>query len=101
MTPHFAWLRSLSTDDFLAQAYETLRQRIPHATPFNHLAWLRGAQASLQLGQTLHILLAQENGRLLLCLPLLYCRERVLGIPVRIVRSHRPAGRSRRKHLDA
>jgi len=88
--PRFTWLRGLA--ELPAAAYETLRQSIADATPFNHLAWLRGAESALTPAQSLHILLAwageptAPNQRLLLCLPLIYCQERLLGVPLHVVR---------------
>jgi CelD/BcsL family acetyltransferase involved in cellulose biosynthesis len=40
----------------------------------------------LRPGQTLHVLIAWQDARLVLCLPLLHCRERQIGLPLRVVR---------------
>ena len=76
MTLTFTWRTSLCADDFPADAYEQLRQRLPDATPFNSLEWLRAAEAVLPAGQSLHVVLAHAQGRLVLCLPLIRSRER-------------------------
>lgn len=66
-----SWLTSLAEPSFPAQDYEALRQRLPQATPFNGLAWLRAAEAALRPEQSLHVLLGHDGERLCLCLPLL------------------------------
>ncbi|MBV6287017.1 GNAT family N-acetyltransferase [Pseudomonas aegrilactucae] len=76
MTLIFTWRTSLCADDFPDDAYEQLRQRVPDATPFNSLAWLRAAEAALPPDQRVHVLLGHAQGRLLLCLPLIRTRER-------------------------
>lgn len=80
------WSHSLSAADFPRQAYEALRARLEQATPFNHLGWLDGAERALEPGQQLHILLGWEEQRLVLCLPLIRCRERQAGLPLWVVR---------------
>lgn len=81
-----SWLQSLDPESFPTQEYEQLRQSLIHATPFNHLAWLRGAELALGNNQQLHILMGWIDEQLVLCLPLIYSRERYLKLPVRIVR---------------
>ena len=76
MTLTFTWRTSLCADDFPTDAYEQLRQRLPDATPFNSLPWLRAAEAALPASQPLHILLGHAQGRLVLCLPLIRSSER-------------------------
>lgn len=76
MTLTFTWHASLRADDFPADAYEQLRERLPDATPFNSLAWLRAAEAALPASQHLQVLLGHAQGRLVLCLPLVRTLER-------------------------
>ncbi|MFZ5960786.1 GNAT family N-acetyltransferase [Pseudomonas knackmussii] len=80
------WCRSLAAADFPRDDYEALRQRVGQATPFNRLGWLQGAEGALSPGQDLHVLLGWDGPRLVLCLPLLDCRERRAGLPFRVVR---------------
>ena len=82
-----SWLTSLAEPGFPAQAYEALRQSLPQATPFNGLAWLRAAEAALQPGQSLHVLLGHDGERLCLCLPLLRMPLRA-GLPGFVVLRH-------------
>lgn len=86
MTLTFTWRTSLCADDFPADAYEQLRQRLPDATPFNSLAWLRAAEAALPADQRLQVLLGEAQGRLLLCLPLISTRERHGPLAFTVVR---------------
>jgi CelD/BcsL family acetyltransferase involved in cellulose biosynthesis len=83
---HFVWLTRLEGKEFPRRAYAHLHASLSQATPFNRLAWLAGAAQALDRGQSLHVLLAWQKQRLVLCLPLIDCRERKLGLPVRIVR---------------
>lgn len=86
MTIRFAWRSSLLDDDFPAAAFEQLRNAVELATPFNRLAWLRGAEQALGAGQRLRVLLGWHGERLVLCLPLLHGRERKAGLPLQVVR---------------
>lgn len=86
MTIRFAWCSSLLDDDFPATAFEQLRNVVELATPFNRLAWLRGAEQALDPGQRLRVLLGWHGERLVLCLPLLHGRERKAGLPLQVVR---------------
>ena len=69
------WCASLCSHDFPAGEYEALRKRLPASTPFNHLGWLRAAEAALAPAQQLQVLLGYQDQRLCLCLPLIRCRE--------------------------
>lgn len=69
------WCASLGAGDFPAADYEALRRRLPGSTPFNHLGWLRAAEAALLPGQCLQVLLGYQDERLCLCLPLIRARE--------------------------
>lgn len=80
------WCRSLTAADFPYDGYETLRQRVEQATPFNRLGWLQAAERTLSSDQKLHVLLGWDGPRLVLCLPLLDCRERRAGLPFRVLR---------------
>lgn len=82
----WAWCTSLCDEGFAAQDYETLRQQIPEATPFNSLAWLRAAERALPCGTTLHVLQAWQDQQLCLCLPLIRSRERFARLPFTVVR---------------
>lgn len=82
----FIWYASLAGAEFPAQEYEGLLQQVPESTAFNQLAWLKGAEQVLEKGQSLHVLTARVGGALVLCLPLMCCRERIVGLPVRTVR---------------
>ncbi|WP_095083046.1 GNAT family N-acetyltransferase [Pseudomonas sp. Irchel s3h17] len=86
MAVRLQWCMSLCAPDFPEAAYEALRQRVPDATPFNTLAWLRAAEHALQGGTTLQVLLGWQDDQLCLCLPLIACRERFAGLPFRVVR---------------
>ena len=86
MTLTLSWCASLRTDDFPAAEYEALRQRLPGSTPFNHLGWLRAAEAALQPGQHLQVLLGHQHERLCLCLPLVREREPFGPMQVPVVR---------------
>ncbi|MFK3683991.1 GNAT family N-acetyltransferase [Pseudomonas sp. NPDC088890] len=81
-----SWCASLRTPDFPAADYEALRQRLAGSTPFNHLGWLRAAEAALQPGQLLQVLLGYKNGQLCLCLPLVRQREAFGPISLAVVR---------------
>lgn len=85
MSLRWQWCTSLWVQDFPVQAYEQLRQQVEHATPFNRLSWLRGAERALQ-PQQLHILLGWQGERLVLCLPLIVGRESRAGLPLRVLR---------------
>lgn len=82
MSVQLTWCDSLHADDFPAVDYEQLRQRLPGATPFNHLGWLRAAELALQPRQQLRVLLGHHQGKLCLCLPLV--RESEAFGPVRL-----------------
>ncbi|AZC31004.1 GNAT family N-acetyltransferase [Pseudomonas chlororaphis] len=86
MTIRFAWRSSLLDEDFPVAAFEQLRNTVELATPFNRLAWLRGAEQALDAGQRLRVLLGWHGERLVLCLPLLHGRERKAGLPLPVVR---------------
>ncbi|MCT8163366.1 MULTISPECIES: GNAT family N-acetyltransferase [unclassified Pseudomonas] len=75
MALRLSWCASLRTPDFPAADYEALRQRLPGSTPFNHLGWLRAAEAALGPEQQLQVLLGYQGERLCLCLPLVRARE--------------------------
>ncbi|MDN4499131.1 GNAT family N-acetyltransferase [Pseudomonas mosselii] len=75
MALQLSWCASLRSDDFPAADYEALRRRLPGSTPFNHLGWLRAAEAALLPGQQLGVLLGHQDQRLCLCLPLVSARE--------------------------
>lgn len=81
-----SWLDSLDAPAFPAQAYEQLRQRLPQATPFNSLGWLRAAEAALEPGHTLQVLLGFDRDHLCLCLPLVRMPWRVGPLTLRVVR---------------
>lgn len=72
---HLTWCASLRTPGFPAAEYEALRKRLPASTPFNHLGWLLAAEAALEPGQQLQVLLGYQDERLCLCLPLVRTRE--------------------------
>ncbi|MDR1888045.1 MAG: GNAT family N-acetyltransferase [Zoogloeaceae bacterium] len=84
-TPHFVWYADLATPSFPADAYENLLARLPDATPFNRLAWLRAA-ANASGAPRLAVLTAWREARMTLCLPLIHCRERKAGLPFWVVR---------------
>lgn len=86
MSMQLSWCRSLQGDAFPAAAFQQLLGEIEYATPFNRLAWLRGAELGLPPEQTLHVLMGWKKQRLVLCLPLIYCREKKAGLPLRVVR---------------
>lgn len=85
MNLRWQWCASLGAQDFPAGAYEQLRQQVEGATPFNRLSWLQGAEQALQQ-QQLQILLGWQGERLLLCLPLIRCRESRAGMRLQVVR---------------
>ncbi|MCU1734958.1 MULTISPECIES: GNAT family N-acetyltransferase [unclassified Pseudomonas] len=80
------WLDSLDAPAFPAQAYEHLRQRLPQATPFNSLGWLRAAAAALEPGHTLQVLLGFDRDHLCLCLPLVRMPWRIGPLTFSVVR---------------
>ncbi|MBJ9976472.1 GNAT family N-acetyltransferase [Pseudomonas sp. S75] len=84
MTLQLSWCDSLRTPAFPVADYEALRAHVPGATPFNHLGWLRAAEAALLPGQHVQVLLGHLDGRLCLCLPLMRERQRFgpLRLPV-------------------
>ncbi|MDF0732951.1 GNAT family N-acetyltransferase [Pseudomonas entomophila] len=86
MALQLSWCASLRTDPFPAAAYEALRQRVAGSTPFNHLGWLCAAEAALQPGQHLQVLLGHLDGRLCLCLPLVRERQPFGPLNVPVVR---------------
>ncbi|MGE7989959.1 GNAT family N-acetyltransferase [Pseudomonas sp. NPDC089554] len=86
MALQLSWCASLRTHSFPAAGYEALRQRVAGSTPFNHLGWLRAAEAALQPGQQLQVLLGHLDGRLCLCLPLVRERQPFGPLNVPVVR---------------
>lgn len=82
-----SWVASLAEPGFPAADYEALRQRLPRATPFNGLAWLRAAEAAVQPRHSVHVLLGHDGERLRLCLPLLRMPLRG-GLPGLVVVRH-------------
>ena len=80
------WCASLSAPDFPVQAYAQLCERLPHTTPFNHLAWLLAAEHHLESDQQLHVLLGWSGDQLLLCLPLVTFHESHFGVAWRTLR---------------
>lgn len=74
------WSDCLSADELPPGAYDDLLSRVPHSTPFNRLAWLRGAAAALSPEERLWVLQIWQEDRLLVCLPLVRKEERRLGI---------------------
>lgn len=80
------WCHSLSEPSFPAAEYETLRQRLPGSTPFNHLGWLCAAEQTLQPGQQLAVLLGYEHRQLRLCLPLVRGLESFGALRLPVVR---------------
>ncbi|MDR1854138.1 MAG: GNAT family N-acetyltransferase [Azoarcus sp.] len=86
MNLRFVWHDSLDDGDFPLAAYEDLLARLPQATPFNHPAWLRAAAMALAPGRELRVLVAFRAERMALCLPLVRCREKLLGLPMTVVR---------------
>ena len=86
MSIRFVWCNSLSDALFPAQDYSKLLKLIPESTPFNHIAWLQGAEQSLSVDQQLKILLGYQHNELVLCLPLILCAEKALGLPVKVLR---------------
>ena len=84
MSFRYQWLNSLSATDFPGDAYLALYQRLPQATPFNHLSWLRAAEQAAEQG-SVHILLIWQEQTLCGCLPLLYQREKQKGLTVRVI----------------
>lgn len=86
MSIQFVWCNSLSETLFPAQDYSKLLELIPESTPFNHMAWLQGAEQSLKAKQQLKILLGYDNNELVICLPLILCAEKALGLPIKTLR---------------
>jgi hypothetical protein len=86
MPTHFIWHDSLEAGTFPEEAYDALLRRLPERTPFNRLSWLRAMACHLRPGQTLHVLTVWQDERMILCLPLLHCRERKAGLPLCVVR---------------
>lgn len=86
MSARFIWYTSLTGGDFPARDYEHLLEQVPAATPFNGLAWLAGAEQALCHTQRLHVLTALVENRLVVCLPLISCRERIAGLQVTVIR---------------
>lgn len=85
MSVRFEWRASLCATDFPAHAYEALRLDVTDHTPFNTLAWLCAAEHALTENQRLQVLLAWEDERLCLCLPLVAARERFARLPFRVL----------------
>ena len=86
MALQLSWCASLRTASFPAAGYEALRQRVAGSTPFNHLGWLCAAEAALQPGQHVQVLLGHLDGRLCLCLPLVRERQPFGPLNVPVVR---------------
>ncbi|QHF28865.1 GNAT family N-acetyltransferase [Pseudomonas sp. R32] len=86
MSLELQWYPSLAAADFPAADYEQLRQQLADSTPFNHLDWLRAAEAALTAGQQLQVLVGRDQGRLSLCLPLIRSHERFGPLTVQVVR---------------
>ncbi|WP_327440666.1 GNAT family N-acetyltransferase [Pseudomonas donghuensis] len=86
MSLELQWYPSLAATDFPAAEYEHLRQQLADSTPFNHLGWLRAAEAALAAGQQLQVLVGRDQGRLCLCLPLVRSTERFGPLTVPVVR---------------
>lgn len=82
----FSWCRSLSDHLFSEHDYTQLLKQVAHSTPFNHIAWLTAAEKSLEKHQQLHLLLGHKGSELVLCLPLIVCCEKVLGLPIKTIR---------------
>lgn len=80
MDYRFQWLDSLDSEHFPEEAYADLCRRTPQLSPFNHLGWLRAAERTRAPGQRVQVLLGWEGATLVLCLPLILCRERKLGL---------------------
>lgn len=80
MTTHSHWRNSLAANELPPGAYDDLLRRVPHATPFNQLAWLQGAATALSPEETLWVLQIWQAERLLACLPLVRRSEKRLGI---------------------
>ena len=85
MTETYTWYDSLDPAIFPETAYAQLLERLPEVTPFNQLAWLRACADQLA-GRQLRILAAWRGEHMVLCLPLTIGRERLLGMPWRVVR---------------
>lgn len=86
MDYRFQWLDSLDSEQFPEDAYIGLCSRTPQLSPFNHLGWLRAAERTLAPHQQLQVLLAWDGAQLVLCLPLLVCKERKLGLRWTVLR---------------
>lgn len=86
MSIRFVWCNSLSEALFPVQDYSKLLELIPESTPFNHIAWLKGAEQNLETHQQLKILLGYDNNELVICLPLILCAEKALGLPIKVLR---------------
>lgn len=86
MSIRFVWCNSLSDALFPTQDYSKLLAQIPESTPFNHTAWLKGAEKSLETNQQLNILLGYDNNELVLCLPMILCTDKKLGLPIKTLR---------------
>lgn len=86
MSLRFEWVRSLQGVAFPVDAYKRLHESVHSATPFNRPGWLYGAEHALAAGQGLHVLLGWEDEQLVLCLPLVAGRERMLGLPMSVIR---------------
>ncbi|OLF54202.1 GNAT family N-acetyltransferase [Pseudomonas chlororaphis] len=86
MTIRFDWRPSLLDPDFPAADLAQLHDAVDAATPFNRLAWLRGAELALEPTQRLRVLLGWHGEHLVLCLPLVHGRERKAGMAWPVVR---------------
>lgn len=86
MSIRFSWYNSLSDPHFPKQDYSSLAKLTKESTPFNHLAWLKGAEQSLESHQKLHILIGYQGSELVICLPLIICTEKIFKLPVNIIR---------------
>ena len=86
MSTQFSWCTSLSDSQFSIHDYSRLINQIKQTTPFNHIAWLRGAEKSLTKNQKLKILLGYKDNELVICLPLIICTEKTFRLPVKTIR---------------
>ncbi len=82
----FSWCSGLKSPSFPEHDYCQLLEDSDDGTPYNHVSWLTGAEENIGLGQHVQILLGRLQGVLVLCLPLLVCKERQGGMPVTVIR---------------
>ncbi|PXF32854.1 hypothetical protein WH50_02155 [Pokkaliibacter plantistimulans] len=86
MTYRLQWLTSFHDTHFPTADYVSLYQYLPHATPYNHLAWLTAAEDALTADTQLAILLIWQTTQLVGCLPLIRRREQQKGLHFMVVR---------------